>query len=152
MYNTSRILNANFTINEAAYHEYSPILLGANFSLSYGMGFAGLISTIVHVVVFYGGDIWSRVKDPQYDEPDVHLRLMRRYKEAPQWWFAAIFSISFAFGMIASQAWQTHLPWWAYIVCIVIGAALFIPIGMVQAITNQQTGLNVVTEMIFGYM
>ncbi|EXV01840.1 OPT oligopeptide transporter [Metarhizium robertsii] len=152
VYNTSRILNANFTINEAAYHEYSPILLGANFSLSYGMGFAGLISTIVHVVVFYGGDIWSRVKDPQYDEPDVHLRLMRRYKEAPQWWFAAIFSISFAFGMIASQAWQTHLPWWAYIVCIIIGAALFIPIGMVQAITNQQTGLNVVTEMIFGYM
>jgi OPT family oligopeptide transporter len=151
-YNTSRILNPDFTINETAYQEYSPILLGATFSLSYGMGFAGLVSTIVHVIVFYGGDVWNRVKDSKYDEPDIHLKLMRRYKEAPEWWFAAIFAISFAFGMIACQVWDTHLPWWAYIICILIGAVLFIPIGMVQAITNQQTGLNIVTEMVFGYM
>lgn len=151
-YNTSRILNPDFTVNETAYQEYSPILLGATFSLSYGMGFAGLISTIVHVGVFYGGDVWNRIKNSKYDEPDIHLKLMRKYREAPEWWFAAIFAVSFAFGMVASQVWETHLPWWAYIICILIGAVLFIPIGMVQAITNQQTGLNIVTEMIFGYM
>jgi hypothetical protein len=54
--------------------------------------------------------------------------------------------------MIASQVWDTHLPWWAYIVCILIGVVMFVPIGMIQAITNQQPGLNVITEMIFGYM
>ena len=30
--------------------------------------------------------------------------------------------------------------------------AYVIPIGMIQAITNQQIGLNVVTELIIGYM
>ncbi|KND86728.1 Sexual differentiation process protein isp4 [Tolypocladium ophioglossoides CBS 100239] len=151
-YNTSRILTAEYTVNETAYKEYSPILLGATFSLSYGMSFATLISTVTHVALFYGPDVWRRARSSKSEQPDIHLKLMRRYKEAPEWWFLSIFLFSFAFGMVASQVWETHLPWWAYIVCILIGIVLFIPIGMVQAITNQQTGLNVITEMIFGYM
>ena len=151
-YEVKKILNPDYTVNITAYREYSPIMLGPAFSLSYGMGFAGLISTITHVALFYGGDVWNRARNSRYEEPDVHLKLMRKYKEAPEWWFLIIFAASFAFGMIASQVWQTHLPWWAYIIAILIGTVLYIPIGMVQAITNQQTGLNIVTEMIFGYM
>ncbi|POR31920.1 Sexual differentiation process protein isp4 [Tolypocladium paradoxum] len=151
-YNTTRILTPDFTVNETAYQEYSPILLGATFSLSYGLSFATLISTVAHVALFYGADVWRRARSSKSEEPDIHLKLMRRYKEAPEWWFLTIFVFSFAFGMIASQVWDTHMPWWSYIMCILIGLVLFIPIGMVQAITNQQTGLNVITEMIIGYM
>ncbi|KAG6004645.1 hypothetical protein E4U21_000869 [Claviceps maximensis] len=151
-YNTSRILTKDFTVNETAYQAYSPIILGPTFSLSYGMGFACLVSTVMHIALFYGHDVVNRAKNSKYDEPDVHMKLMRKYKEAPEWWFMFIFVVSFAFGMVACLAWDTHLPWWAYIVSILIGAVLFIPIGMVQAITNQQTGLNIITEMIIGYM
>ncbi|KAK2616194.1 hypothetical protein QQS21_000826 [Conoideocrella luteorostrata] len=151
-YDVARILTPEYTVNETAYKEYSPILLGATFSLSYGMSFAGLISTVMHIALFYGSDVWNRARSSNYDEPDIHLKLMRRYKEAPEWWFMTIFAVSFAFGLVASQVWATHLPWWAYIVCILIGLVFFVPIGMIQAITNQQTGLNVITEMIFGYM
>lgn len=152
-YETEKILNIpEYTINMTKYEEYSPILLGPSFALSYGMGFAGLIATITHVALFYGPDVWNRAKNSRSDEPDIHMKLMRRYKEAPEWWFLTIFAISFAFGMIASQIYPTNLPWWAYIIAIIIGAVLYIPIGIVQAITNQQTGLNIVTEMIFGYM
>ncbi|KAH7146222.1 OPT family small oligopeptide transporter [Dactylonectria macrodidyma] len=151
-YNTSLILTPDFTFNETAYKEYSPLMLGPAFSLSYGMGFAGLISTLVHVYMFYGKDIVQRTKDAAHEEADVHLKLMRRYKEAPEWWFASIFAVSCAFGMIASQVWETHLTWWAYILCIFIGVFFILPVGIIQAITNQQTGLNIVTEMIVGYM
>ncbi|TWU72259.1 hypothetical protein ED733_001737 [Metarhizium rileyi] len=151
-YDTSRILTPEYTVNESAYQEYSPILLGATFSLSYAMSFATLISTIMHCALFYGPDIWRRTRDFKSEEPDVHLKLMRHYKEAPEWWFASIFLLSFVFGIIASQVWPTHLPWWAYVVCILIALVFFIPIGIIQAITNQQPGLNVITEMIFGYM
>lgn len=151
-YNVSRILTPEFTMNETAYQEYSPILLGATFSLSYGMSFAALISTLTHVAVFYGPDIWRRTRDARSEEPDIHMKLMNKYKEAPEWWFMSIFALSFAFGMIASQVWATHLPWWAFIVCIALGAFFYIPIGTIQAITNQQTGLNVITEMVVGYM
>ncbi|GJN67455.1 small oligopeptide transporter, OPT family [Purpureocillium lilacinum] len=151
-YNVSRILTPEFTVNETAYKAYSPILLGPTFSLSYGLSFATLISTVMHVALFYGPDIWRRARNAKSEEADIHMKLMKKYKEAPEWWFIAVFAVSFAFGMIACQVWKTFLPWWAYILCILIGVVLFIPIGMVQAITNQQTGLNVITEMIIGYI
>ena len=151
-YQTARILTKDYTVNETAYKEYSPILLGPTFSLSYGLSFATLISTVMHVALFYGPDVWRRARNSKSEEPDIHMKLMSKYKEAPEWWFIAVFAVSFSFGMIACQVWKTFLPWWAYILCIVIGLVLFIPIGMVQAITNQQTGLNVITEMIIGYI
>ena len=80
------------------------------------------------------------------------MKLMQKYREAPEWWFLAVFAISFAFGLAASVSWDTHLPWWAYIISLLIGSVLALPVGIIQAITNQQTGLNVITEMIYGYM
>ncbi|KAH8647162.1 OPT oligopeptide transporter protein-domain-containing protein [Xylariales sp. PMI_506] len=151
-YNVSRVLTADFELDIKAYEEYSPLIMGPAFSLSYGMAFAGLISTVVHVALFYGTDIIARTRSARFEEADVHLKLMRKYKEAPEWWFLIVFIASFAFGMVASQVWPTHLDWWAYIICIVIGAVFILPVGIIQAITNQQTGLNVITELIIGFM
>ena len=64
----------------------------------------------------------------------------------------AVFAISFAMGMIASQHWPTHLTWWAFIICILIPVFLIVPVGIIQAVTNQQTGLNLITELIIGFM
>lgn len=151
-YNTSRILNPDFTFNQTKYEEYSPLMLGPAFALTYGMSFAALASTVVHVGLFYGKDIWARARTATHEEADVHLKMMRKYREAPEWWFATVFLVSFAFGMIASQAFETHLTWWAYIICVLIGVVLILPVGIIQAITNSQTGLNVITELIIGYM
>ena len=151
-YNTSYILKPDFTINQTAYEDYSPVLLGSAFSLSYGMGFASLISTVTHVALFYGQDVWQRARSSRYDEPDIHLKLMRKYREVPEWWFQTIFVASFSFGMIAAVVWATHLPWWAYIVAVALGTIFIVPIGIVQAVTNQQPGLNIFTELICGYM
>lgn len=74
----------------------------------------------------------------------------------------------FAFGVIAIEAWPTQMPVWALILALIIcnsftylsrisrltffGAFVYIiPIGMIQAITNQQVGLNVITELVIGY-
>lgn len=136
-YNTSRILNPDFTFNETAYHEYSPLMLGSAFSLTYGMSFASLIATVTHVALFYGKDVWARARSATYEEADVHLRLMRKYREAPEFWFASVFLVSFAFGMIASQVWDTHLAWWAYIICVLIGVVLILPVGMYRTVLRR---------------
>lgn len=77
---------------------------------------------------------------------------MLSLEEAPEWWFQATFAVAFAFAMISSQVWDTHLKWWALIISILIGVFFTIPVGMLTAITNNQAGLNVITEMIVGYM
>lgn len=85
VYNTSRILNKDLTLNVEAYEAYSPLLIGPAFTMAYALGFAALMSTVVHVALFYGKDIWRRTKNAKYEEPDVHLKLMRKYPEAPEW-------------------------------------------------------------------
>lgn len=108
---------------------YSPLMLGASFSLTYGMSFAALVSTVVHVALFYGKDIWARARRATSEEADIHLKLMRKYREVPELWFASVFLVSFAFGMIACQVWETHLAWWAYIICVLIGVFFILPVG-----------------------
>jgi hypothetical protein len=38
------------------------------------------------------------------------------------------------------------------IVALIIAAVWLIPVGMIQATTNIQIGLNVITEFLIGYM
>ena len=49
-------------------------------------------------------------------------------------------------------AWPTGFPAWAFVVCIFIPIIWLLPIGIVQAVTNIQLGLNVLTEFLIGYM
>ncbi|KAH8659933.1 Tetrapeptide transporter, OPT1/isp4 [Xylariales sp. PMI_506] len=151
-YNITRVVTPDVQLDVAAYEAYSPLFLGSAFALAYAMGFANLISNVVHVALFYGKDVWARFRDANYEEPDIHLKLIRKYKECPEWWFSIIFAVSFALGMVAALVWNTHLTWWAYIIAILIGAFFVLPVGVIQAVTNTQTGLNLITEVIVGYM
>ena len=57
----------------------------------------------------------------------------------------------FVFGIISIEVWPTQMPVWAFVLALLIAFVYVIPIGMIQAITNQQIGLNVITELIIGY-
>ncbi|KAH7096464.1 OPT oligopeptide transporter [Auriculariales sp. MPI-PUGE-AT-0066] len=69
----------------------------------------------------------------------------------PEWWYVTIFLSMFAFGLASILAWPSQFPWYAFIVSLIISFFYVIPIGMIQAITNQQVGLNVITELVIGY-
>jgi hypothetical protein len=57
-----------------------------------------------------------------------------------------------ALGFVTMLYYPTHLTWWAFVIALLISAVWMIPIGMIQAITNIQIGLNVFTEFIVSYM
>ena len=151
-YNVSRILTPEYTLDIAKYESYSPLFLSTTFSLAYGLSFASMTALITHTAVFHGQEIWTRVKLSRFEEPDIHTKMMRKYKEAPQWWFAITFLIVLAISLTSVLAYDTHLTWWAFFISIFIAAVFMVPIGMIQAITNIQLGLNVITEFIIGYM
>lgn len=44
------------------------------------------------------------------------------------------------------------MPIWALLIALLISTFYVIPIGMIQAITNRQVGLNVITELIAGFV
>ncbi|KAK5990036.1 Sexual differentiation process protein isp4 [Cladobotryum mycophilum] len=151
-YNISRVVNPDFTLNETAYKEYSPIFMSTTFAISHGLQFATMAALLVYIYLEYGDSIWKQFKNMQTEKPDIHMKLMRKYPEAPTWWYLSMFAVMMVLGFYTSLAYPTHLTWWAFILAIVIASAFSLSVGIVQAITGNQMNLTVVTEFVYGYL
>lgn len=44
-------------------------------------------------------------------EGDAHFAAMRKYKEAPSWWYHVLFVLALAIGLIVTYQQNTQLPW-----------------------------------------
>ncbi|EOA82709.1 uncharacterized protein SETTUDRAFT_121106 [Exserohilum turcica Et28A] len=81
---------------------------------------------------------------------DVHNRLMRRYEDVPISWYVLTGLSMAAVGMFVVEYYPVHLPWYGLLLALGIGAVLFIPIGIVMAITNQQSSIYLICQLICG--
>ncbi|KAM7189257.1 putative opt family small oligopeptide transporter [Rhypophila sp. PSN 637] len=151
-YDVSRILTPEFRLDEEAYKKYSPLFLSTTFALSYGMQFAAITALVVYTYLHHGKTIWRQYRNSTTEKPDVHMRLMMKYKEAPTWWYMSLFVIMLALAFVTILAWPTNLTWWAFLLAVFISFGFALPIGIIQAVTNNQIGLNVLTEFVYGYI
>ncbi|KAJ6602371.1 OPT oligopeptide transporter [Mycena sp. CBHHK59/15] len=150
-YNVSAILTSDSTIDLDLYHKYSPLFISTTFAISYGLSFASITATLMHAFLYFRKQIWVQSRRALHEQPDIHARLMSRYPQVPEWWYLILFLSMFVLGIISIEVWPTQMPVWAFVLALGIAFTYVIPIGMIQAITNQQVGLNVITELIIGY-
>ncbi|XP_057968973.1 oligopeptide transporter 7 [Malania oleifera] len=154
-YNISSIVDANFHLDLAAYEREGPLYLSTFFAMTYGVGFAALTATIVHVGLFHGREIWELSKASFKEKTmDIHTKLMRKYKQVPEWWFVVILVSNIGLTIFACEYYneQLQLPWWGVLLACGIAILFTLPIGIITAITNQTPGLNIITEYIIGYI
>ncbi|KAF6153675.1 hypothetical protein GIB67_000908 [Kingdonia uniflora] len=154
-YNISSIINSNFNLDVAAYEKNGPLYLSTFFAMTYGVGFAALSATIVHVALFHGREIWQQSKSAfQEKKIDIHTRLMSRYNQVPEWWFVSILTVNIAATVFACEYYndQLQLPWWGVLLACFLAIFFTLPIGIITATTNQTPGLNIITEYIIGYI
>ena len=59
--------------------------------------------------------------------------------------------VVFSISAVTLEVWPTEVPIWGLLAALSISAFYIVPAGMIQAITNQQIGLNVITELVAGY-
>ena len=81
---------------------------------------------------------------------DVHNRLMRRYEDVPIAWYILTGVSMAAVGMFVVEYYPVHLPWYGLLMALGIAALLFIPIGIVMAITNQQSSIYLICQLLCG--
>ena len=81
---------------------------------------------------------------------DVHNRLMRRYEDAPISWYLATFISMLAIGIFVVEYYPVYLPWYGLLLALSITAILYIPVGIVMAITNQHSSLYLICQLICG--
>jgi OPT family small oligopeptide transporter len=150
-YQVTNIINDDTTFNQEKYDAYSPLFISTTFAISYGLSFASITATLTHSFLYFRKQIWTQSRRAMHEQPDIHARLMAVYPQVPEWWYAIIFVVMFAFGVVSIEVWDTKFPVQYFILALVISFFYVIPIGMIQAITNQQVGLNVIAELIIGY-
>ncbi|KAJ6366731.1 hypothetical protein OIU77_003167 [Salix suchowensis] len=121
-YNISAIIDPKFHIDIDAYDRQGPLYLSTIFAMIYGLNFACLTATVVHVFLFHGRDIW------QLSKSAFKYKKMDYYNE------------------------QLQLPWWGVLLACGIAVFFTLPIGVITATTNKSPGLNVITEYIIGYL
>ncbi|XP_010064976.1 oligopeptide transporter 1 [Eucalyptus grandis] len=159
-YNITRILNAKaFDINMEAYNGYSKLYLSIMFAFTYGLSFATLTATLSHVALFHGKSIWRMWKKTtetlEGNFGDVHTRIMKEnYEAVPQWWFHIILIMMVALSMWTCEGFnhQLQLPWWGLLLACALALFFTLPIGIITATTNMMPGLNVITELVIGYL
>ncbi|KAL6556232.1 OPT superfamily [Orobanche gracilis] len=54
IYNISSIIDSNFHLDNKAYERQGPLHLSTFFAMTYGVGFAALSATVMHVILFHG--------------------------------------------------------------------------------------------------
>lgn len=91
-----------------------------------------------------------------------------------QWWYLTLFALMVALSLVTVLAFPTNLSelnissyflvilesladnelsaWWSFFLALAISFAFSLPVGIIQAITNTQIGLNVLTEFVYGYI
>ena len=56
------------------------------------------LATITHTFLYYRKQIWVQARRSMSEQPDIHARLMSKYQQVPDWWYAIIFGKSIQIG------------------------------------------------------
>uniref|UniRef100_A0A2C9U1Q6 Uncharacterized protein n=1 Tax=Manihot esculenta TaxID=3983 RepID=A0A2C9U1Q6_MANES len=152
LYNVSAIVNNRFEIDLPTYQKEGHLYLSAFFALTYGIGFAAIVSTLVHVALFNGKEIFKQFRASYEGKEDIHTRLMKKYKGIPNWWFylTLLFSLVLSLFLCIFMKDQIQMPWWGLIFAVGIALTFTLPISIITATTNQSPGLNIITEYLMG--
>ncbi|KAI4303564.1 hypothetical protein MLD38_039175 [Melastoma candidum] len=154
-YDTTKILTPDYDLNIPAYNSYGKLYLSPLFALSIGSGFARFTATLTHVALFHGRDIWRQSRAAMVNvKQDIHAKLMSSYKQVPQWWFLLLLVGSIAVSLMMSFIWkeEVQLPWWGMIFAFGLAWLVTLPIGVIQATTNQQPGYDIIAQFVIGYV
>lgn len=77
---------------------------------------------------------------------------MRKYPECPTSWYLATFLVMIIVGIFVVEYYPVYLPWHGLLLALAVCGVFFVPIGIVMAITNTQSSLFLVCQLICGYV
>ncbi|KAK9244829.1 OPT oligopeptide transporter protein-domain-containing protein [Lipomyces tetrasporus] len=161
-YNVSKVLTDKL-FDQEKYSAYSPpymsagnmVYLGASF-LIYTMTFTYVLITEWRVLKDACLGFYRSLKNRKISTYAMHAdpmsRMMAKYKEVPDWWFLAIFVVSFALFLVGISVFPTRAPVWAMFVTIGLDIVMLIPITLVYSITGFDLAMNNLSTIVTGYM
>lgn len=107
---------------------------------------------IVHTALYHGPRIYRAIVNVKTEADDIHYKLMKMYPEVPDWWFLALLAVVFVFAVVSLEVYDTELPVWGYVISVLLPSIYIIPTAFIYAMTSQQVTINLLAELIPGYL
>lgn len=163
-YPLAQLLTPEITLNRTAYEEYGQLYSGPQYLWNMFFDYAAYTSAIVWIILFGRDQIkssWDKFKErrgsksagkitEQYND-QINI-LQRRYDEIPLSWFLALFLASFVIMIAILAKGLLFVPTWTYIVGILTGAVIVIPLAWLYALSNFQLPIGTANELFYGLM
>ena len=130
--------------------------MSAGYCVLYGIYFAGYTSTITHTALYHRRQIITGFKSligrksALANSKDVHTRLMRSYKEVPEWVYLVVLCISVSLGAAGIAAYPTNTTPTAALYGVFIAVIFCVPCGIIMAITSVEVLLTIIAEFFGG--
>ncbi|KAK9383567.1 OPT oligopeptide transporter protein-domain-containing protein [Kockiozyma suomiensis] len=162
-FDVSMVIGEDGKFDESLYQEYSPAFYSAGSLMYYGSLFALHPALLVWTGLNYGpflkDTLFDFMKSLRDRSRSIYARFtdpfsqyMRRHKEVPDWWFLIVLTISFIFAVVCLTVYPTQTSVGGLILVIFINFVFLTPITLLNATTGMSLNLNLITELISGYM
>ncbi|KAH9840269.1 oligopeptide transporter [Rhodofomes roseus] len=124
VYDQAAVFGSGGILNQTALDAVGlPALTGSNAwsQLTANLAIGGLVA---HTLLFWSGYVVESFKQARTkSQTDPHWQIMiRDYKEVPWYWYLGLLILSFFAGLIVVLKGQTTLPWWSYLIALLLGA------------------------------
>ncbi|KAF9870610.1 hypothetical protein CkaCkLH20_11916 [Colletotrichum karsti] len=142
------------TNNLAATATISHLVLWNWVSIKAGLSLASLSQLWNRVINRERSISHSSKESKEYpeNETDDHYRLMRAYPECPDWWYATILLVSIGVGLLCLYLARSTLPWYGFLVSILLSGLFTLFFGAQTALTGFQGNSQPIVQMVGGYL
>ncbi|CZT53105.1 related to Oligopeptide transporter 2 [Rhynchosporium secalis] len=159
-YNITKVLTPDNRVDIDAYKVYGPPYYAVANLFITGANFIYYTFSIVYVFVKYwkplkkafAGIVVNTIKRRSIYTgfTDGHTRLMKPYKEVPEWWYTIVFVFGFVISVVGVAAWPTQTPWWSILIVVGVGTLLTIPWIIIESIAATGISFNVIWQVLPG--
>ncbi|KAH8647651.1 oligopeptide transporter 2 [Xylariales sp. PMI_506] len=159
-YNVTAVLNSDNQLDVNSYKTYGPPYYAVANLFVMGCTFVYYTFSIVYVFTKYWRPLkkalWGMIINTIRRQSiftgfeDGHTRMMRRYKEVPEWWYGIVFTFGFAISIISVTAWPSQTPWYSILGVTGIGALLTIPWVIIESIASTGISLGQIWQVLPG--
>lgn len=164
-YNTTRIFNSKFELDVEAYENYSEPYYSAGGLVDQGLAFMVFPAQFVDSLLNNWRDFADSFKafkmlfkfrssDKVLDQFDDRFsRVVRKYPEASEWWFALIFLISFGIAVAVVEHWKfVNTPVWSIVLSCSIALVFLLPQNALRARTTCFYGTGELINLVNGIL
>ncbi|KAG2157254.1 OPT oligopeptide transporter protein-domain-containing protein [Suillus clintonianus] len=179
VYNQTLILNSNYEVDPTLVAEQGLPFYAGTWIIALLTTNLALAATFTHLLLWNKDDLraawtwmnmdtlrsWRANFDWKFwehsgkrevpantEDLDPHYREMLKYPDAPNSWYLLTFVLSFIVGLVVIYKTNSTLPWWGFVIAVLLASVSILFFGALYAITGLGLSIQTLVQMIAGYL